>query len=188
MKYILRTLFLFSLSSMVLFSCSNQTEEETETGDDVVLEIPMLTPASGDEALFTPSEPTASIDFSTKENREAMIAYTLVQIQDNITDLQRGDQFQIHLDGNLSVSAVVRRNQEQVAGIQSFTANLQEPHSGDVTVTIRDGKMTGFIDVLSENRLFHIQFDELNSMHLLAEIDRDKLDVQEGSEPLEMDH
>lgn len=188
MKRIFEVIFLLSFIGMGLFSCSNQTEENAEAENDVVLEIPMLTPVSGDEALFSPSEPTASVDFSTKENREAIIAYTLVQLQGNITNLQRDDQFQIHLDSNLSVTAVVRRNEEQVSGIQSLSANLQEPHTGNVTVTIRDGKMTGFMDVLSENRLFHIQYDERNSMHFLAEIDRNKLDIQEGSEPLEMDY
>lgn len=71
--------------------------------------------------------------------------------------------------------------------IRNLFASIMDPYEGVVTLALEEKRMTGNIDLVSKNRLFYLRYDSLSGLHYLAEIDRTKLDVIEGDDPLEFE-
>lgn len=145
----------------------------------------------GNEFLLTPVGHITE-EYSTPEHldRETVRSFIFVQSTDSISvmrDYQQGRLFRLSLDEDLQITAQINRNQAMGERIRNLSASIMDPYEGVVTLAIEEDRMTGNIDLVSENRLFHLRYDSLSGLHYLAEIDREKLDVIEGDDPLEFD-
>lgn len=180
----------FLLLSASVLSCAGETEREiadSPGGDNP--EIPRLMIQSGTDYLLRPvGELTENHKSPEHVDDESVIKFTFVEPAKNFEEIKSFDSGQIiyfSLDEDLSISAELNRNQAIGTDIRSLTASILDPYNGVITLSVHNTHISGNIDLVSENRLFHLRYDSLNQLHYLAEIDRSKLDVQEGAEPLE---
>lgn len=190
MKQIYFSLFIiFGLILMV--SCNG----EPEAGDVEVMqdttEVPRLMMQPGNEFLLTPIGHLTE-EYRTPEHldRESVRSFIFVQSTDSISvmrEYEQGRIVQLSLDEDLEISARINRNQAMGERIRNLTASILDPYEGVITLALEEDRMTGNIDLVSENRLFHLRYDSLSGLHYLAEIDREKLDVVEGDDPLEFE-
>lgn len=185
-KFIL-TVLVFTLSLFTITSCAGEEEGAgTEEVEAAILEM-----EHNSQSILIPQsaeEPEARLPRELQH--ESVMAYRYVnqnEEQPKAADLRSGDTFMLALTGDLSVEASVVRSGEQVPGVRGITAEVKDPHSGFISFTAQDGRLTGNIDLLSVNRLFHLRYDRLNEMHYLAEIDREKLDIMPESPPEQID-
>ncbi|NBC26999.1 MAG: hypothetical protein GVY08_09065 [Bacteroidetes bacterium] len=190
MKKTIRLVFALSIT-VLLYSCSESQEENVDQDPDSSVRTPTLAMQTGVDNLLMPV-PNQTSDSAAAEpagmDREAVLSYVYVEPSDSLGALRqyrKGEVITLSLDQDLSISARINRNQALGEHIRNLTASILDPHEGAVTLSIDRKSMTGTIDLLSENRLFHIRYDSLSGTHYVAEIDRDKLDVIEGSEAIE---
>lgn len=181
-KFIL-TVLVLSFSFFSITSCAGEEEgAEAEEIEATVFDMEhdsdsILLPYSADE-------PEARLPRELQH--VSIIAYRYVNLNEELprlSELSSGDTFTLSLADELKVEASIVRSGEQVPGVRSITAEVQDPHRGFISLTAQDDRLTGNIDLLSVNRLFHLRYDRLNEMHYLAEIDRDKMDIMPGSPP-----
>jgi len=198
MKQTYNLLIMISLMLLTI-SCNGNTEAEEVDAYEVEdvdtaqhdSEIPRLMMQPGNEFLLTPIGHLTD-EFSTPEHldREAARSFIFVQTTDSINvmrEYEEGRVLKLSLDEDLEISARINRNQAMGERIRNLTASILDPYEGVITLALEEDRMTGNIDLVSENRLFHLRFDSLSGLHYLAEIDREKLDVIEGEDPLEFD-
>jgi hypothetical protein len=183
--------FFIVIGCMLMGSCNGEPETgEVEMMQDTT-EVPRLMMQPGNEFLLIPIGHLTE-DYSTPEHldRKAALSFIFVQSSDSISvmrDYEQGRILQLSLDEDLEISARINRNQAMGERIRNLTASILDPHEGVITLALEEDRMTGNIDLVSENRLFHLRFDSLSGLHYLAEIDREKLDVIEGDDPLEFE-
>jgi len=190
MKKHIRMVFGFAILALI-YSCSEGQDENVEPDPGSTPGIPELAMQPGDDHLLTPVPNPASDSAATEPggmDREAVLSYVYVAPSDSLRALRQyreGEVITLSLDQDLSIAARINRNQAFGEQIRNLTATILDPHEGVVTLSIDRESMTGNIDLVSENRLFHIRYDSLSGTHYVAEIDRDKLDVIEGSQAIE---
>jgi len=178
--------------TLFLNSCgeNSDTSQPEESLEDLSA-IPTLELRQGDNDLLTQANQPRNEDIRPENmDLNSVLSYVFVEPADSLSVMrqyQKGDMIHLSLGGELNISAQINRNQESGENIRNLSAAIQEPHSGVVTISVGQNSMTGNIDLASENRLFHIRYDSVSGKHYLAEIDREKLDVMEGSEPLDAD-
>ncbi|NBC27513.1 MAG: hypothetical protein GVY08_11675 [Bacteroidetes bacterium] len=190
MKKSIRLVFALSIT-VLLYSCSEGQEENVDQDPGSSSITPTLAMQTGVDNLLMPV-PNQTSDSAAAEpagmDRQAVLSYVYVEPSDSLGALRQyreGEVITLSLDQDLSISARINRNQALGEHIRNLTASILDPHEGAVTLSIDRKSMTGNIDLLSENRLFHIRYDSLSGTHYVAEIDRNKLDVIEGSEAIE---
>lgn len=165
------------------------TDDDAGSDNIISAEIPHLSIESGEQYFLQPAgHLTDANKIPGNMDRDTVHSFIFVQLKDSlqrIRQYQRGNTIEISLNNKLSITARINRNQAVGRQIRNLTATIIEPHRGVLTLSVADNSITGNIDLLSEDRLFHIRFDPVSGLHYLAEINREKLDVIEGSEPLE---
>ncbi|REL24162.1 hypothetical protein DYD21_19475 [Rhodohalobacter sp. SW132] len=194
MKQILQ-LLLVLLISLSVFSCSDEPQRsEVESQEfeqnHVIKDLPRLMMQSGTEFLFIPVGHLTE-EFRTPEHidRDAVRSFIFVQPNDSLDQIRQyesGRVVELSLDEDLRISARINRNQAMGQRIRNLSATIQEPYEGVITLSVDSTRITGNIDLVSENRLFHLRYDSLSDLHYLAEIDREKLDVMDGDGPLQV--
>jgi len=181
---------LLMAASLIFWGCGDSDENGSssmnmnETASPALLQI-----QPADSLLFSPSGTIdSSFVWPADLNDSLVTAFSFIrpsESTDAIKTFTPGTLIHISLDDNLTISVEVKRNQAIGDETRSITGTIQAPHSGSFTLSVRPEMLGGTINVLSENRLFYIRYDQQSGRHFLAEINRDMLDVQEGSEPLE---
>ncbi len=181
---------LLMAASLIFWGCGDSDENGSssmnmnETASPALLQI-----QPADSLLFSPSGTIdSSFVWPADLNDSLVTAFSFIrpsESTDAIKTFTPGTLIHISLDDNLTISVEVKRNQAIGDETRSITGTIQAPHSGSFTLSVRPEMLGGTINVLSENRLFYIRYDQESGRHYLAEINRDMLDVQEGSEPLE---
>lgn len=191
MNYLIR-LNLFLLFMFCAVSCNGDSDmESADNVPEQLSDVPRLMMQPGDDFLLTPVGHLTE-GYRTPEHldRESVISFIFVQPSDSIQVMRRYEQgriVELSLDENLSLSARINRNQAMGEIIRNISASILAPYDGVITLSLEEDRMTGNIDLVSENRLFHLRYDSFSELHYLAEIDRSKLDVIEGSDPLDID-
>ena len=181
---------LLMAASLIFWGCGDSDENGSssmnmnETASPALLQI-----QPADSLLFSPSGTIdSSFVWPADLNDSLVTAFSFIrpsESTDAIKTFTPGTLIHISLDDNLTISVEVKRNQAIGDETRSITGTIQAPHSGSFTLSVRPEMLGGTINLLSENRLFYIRYDQQSGRHFLAEINRDMLDVQEGSEPLE---
>ncbi|MDZ7757211.1 hypothetical protein [Rhodohalobacter sp.] len=181
------------ISGFLIVGCSDGTDQpsnQTETDEMEVSGLPELMVQTSDSLLFTRANVSDDI-FTLKDthNTAPFIAFTYIEPSppiNSIRSYEPGTEVHISLDENLIVTARINRNQAVGESIRTLTGPLINFHIGHLTLGVDENSITGTIDLLSEDRLFYIRYDRTGGHHYLAEVDRSKLDIQEGSQPLKM--
>jgi hypothetical protein len=178
-------------ASLILGGCSNGSDDPSDISETNTFQAPSeLNIQSADSLLFTGIQAAdRSIQWPADMSDSLVIGYSFVEPMNEpsaIGSFTPGTLIHLSLDDNLIITARVNRNQAVGDNTQSITGNLQSPHTGDITLTVNQNRVTGTVNLYNENRLFYIRYDEGSNRHYIAEINREKLDIQEGSQPLEM--
>ncbi|CAN5485919.1 hypothetical protein BH23BAC3_BH23BAC3_05860 [soil metagenome] len=191
----MKQLYIILISCCLILSgvsCNGDSEvETTDTIPEVMPEVPRLMMQPGNEFLLTPVGHLTE-EYRTPEHldREAVRSFIFVQSTDSISvmrEYQQGKLFRLSLDEDLQITAQINRNQAMGERIRNLSASILDPYEGVVTLALEEARMTGNIDLVIENRLFHLRYDSLSGLHYLAEIEREKLDVIEGDDPFEFE-
>ena len=157
----------------------NESEEPSE-----------LAIQSADSLLFSQAESVErAIQWQADMNDSLVVAYMFVDPMssfETIRSYSAGTLIHLSLDKNLLVTARIYRNQPIGEHTRSITATVQTPNDGNVTLSVDQDRMTGIVNLYTLDRLFYIRYDLATNHHYIAEIDRDRLDIQEGSPPLQM--
>lgn len=187
--------FLFSViwilsACLLIGGCGNAREQpSTQSAPDNLTGLPQLMIEPGDSLLFTQAKPSdENLTPPATLDNAPITAYSFIEPArplDSIKTYRQGKLIHLSLDENLTVKARINRNQPIGDTIRILTGPLLDPYTGNIILSVDEEAVTGSIDVLSENRLFYIRYDRASGYHYLAEIDRSKLDILEGSEPLE---
>ncbi|MGM0460207.1 MAG: hypothetical protein ACQERO_12750 [Bacteroidota bacterium] len=187
-----RTFWVLLLPVMILWvGCSGREgEQETETPAGEIAEFPRLMIQPGDTLFFRPiGHITDGYQTPRHLEKEAVHSFIFVEPADSISNIRNyesGKTLNFSLGEDLMISAKINRNQAIGERIRNLTATVKEPYEGVVTLSVNDTTITGNIDLVSQNRLFHIRYDSISGLHYVADIDRSKLDVMQGSDPLEL--
>ena len=100
--------------------------------------------------------------------------------------LKQGDTLRIGMEGQDKVfNLQIRKLQESIPGITSISANIESRDTGLATLILRDGKLSGMLDLYSQNLKYRVQYDSTRQSHYLEELLPEDLDQMEGSAPLE---
>lgn len=180
------------VTALLFSGCGdNQQQSSAQTENQEISELPRLMIQISDSLFFTPAGHLTD-GYQTPEHldRGAVQSFIFVEPTNEwstIRNYQSGSVLNFSLDKDLTIAARINRNQSVGEEIRNLTASILEPHEGVVTLSVEKERLTGNIDLVSSNRLFHIRYDSLSGKHYIAEIDREKLDVQEGSQPLDFD-
>lgn len=180
------------IAGFLFLGCGNDRENPSLQADgDEQSMLPRLMMQPADSLFFTPvGHLTDGYQSPEHLDRYAALSFIFIEPTDSwsiIRNYSTGSILHFSLDDDLTISARINRNQAIGERIRNLTATILDPYDGVVTLSVNEDKMTGNIDLVSENRLFHVRYDSLSDLHYLAEIDRSKLDVQEGSEPLQFE-
>lgn len=184
-------LTIIALFILLVGGCGNSSEQTSSQLDETEMTSPaQLKIQAGDSLLFSSTAArNGALHLPADMSDSLVVAYSFVEPSESlgsIKSLAPGTMIHFSLDENLTITARINRNQVVGDTVQSLTGSIQEPYTGNITLSVNQGMLSGTIDVLSENRLFYIRYDQKNSRHYLAEIDRTKLDIQQGSQPLEL--
>lgn len=176
----------------MFIGCGNDRKNASiQTDGDEQTMLPRLMMQPADSVFFTPvGHLTDGYQSPEHLDHNAALSFIFVEPADSLSSIRgysTGSILHFSLDDDLTISARINRNQAIGERIRNLTATILDPYDGVVTLSVNEETMTGNIDLVSENRLFHVRYDSLSGLHYLAEIDRSKLDVQKGSEPLEFE-
>ena len=178
-------------ASLILGGCSNGSGDLSDISEKNTFQSPSeLRIDSADSLLFTAVQATdRSIQWPADMSDSLVVGYSFVELAsepNEVSSFTPGTLIHLSLDENLTVTARVNRNQAVGDNTRSVTGSLQSPHTGDITFAVNQNHVTGTVNLYDANRLFYIRYDQESNRHYIAEINRDKLDVMEGSQPLEM--
>ena len=178
-------------ASLMLGGCSNGSGDSSNISETNSFVSPSeLNIQSSDSLLFTGIQAAdRSIQWPADMSDSLVIGYSFVEPVNEpgvIGSFTPGTLIHLSLDENLTVSALVNRNQAVSDNTQSITGSVQSPHTGDITLTVNQNRVTDTVNLYDTNRLFYIRYDQESDRHYIAEINPERLDVVEGSQPLEM--
>ena len=178
-------------ASLILVGCSNGSGDSSDISETNTFQAPSeLKIRSADSLLFTGIQASdRSIQWPADMSDSLVIGYSFVEPMNEpsaIGSFTPGTLIHLSLDDNLTITARVNRNQAVGENTQSITGNLQPPHTGDITLIVNQNRVNGTVNLYDENRLFYIRYDQVSNRHYIAELNRERLDVMEGSQPLEM--
>jgi hypothetical protein len=179
------------IACFLIGGCGNGGDQPPiETEKDEISGLPQLMIQSGDSLLFNQTRPAENmLQLPDTLDEASVLAYSSIAPSQSLSTIrayQPGTILHFSLDENLMISARVNRNQSVGEQIKTLTGPLLDPYTGNIMLSVDSTSIYGTIDLLSENRLFYIRYDRVNNLHYLAEIDRSTLDIQEGSQPLEL--
>ncbi|MCP9291269.1 hypothetical protein [Gracilimonas sediminicola] len=155
-------IFVALVSVLSLFSCSNKEQEKEAS---VMKEVKP-----------NQSEPSDTVS-AEKYYLEADI--------EALSVLKKGDTFEVKTkEGQMALTLDVRRVQETIPGITSISANIGNKEKGLATLLLRDGRLTGMLDLYQENKKYRVQYDTERNASYIQEILPGEMDVLEGGKPL----
>ncbi|MCH2449297.1 MAG: hypothetical protein MK198_04050 [Gracilimonas sp.] len=102
-----------------------------------------------------------------------------------LSSLKRGDTFEITTTNReMALTLDVRRVQETIPGITTISANIGNKETGLATLLLRDGRLTGMVELYKENKKYRVQYDTTQNASYLQKILPEEMDVLEGAKPL----
>lgn len=120
-------------------------------------------------------------------NESAKTDTTFVEIDaKDLENLNKGDEMKIYADGDSAISFTlnIRRVDEAIKGIRSISAYVDDSETSQAALILREGKLTGRIDLFSRDKRYRLAYDTTSGRHFLQEVHKDSLDILEDSEPL----
>ncbi|MDR9417615.1 hypothetical protein [Gracilimonas sp.] len=149
------------LMLFLITSCGNKKENETEN-----------------QTSETTSENVA----------ESNLIYTDLTLE-RVQGLNKGDTLTVSLtDGDEVYRLAVRDNKETLPGIQSIRADVEDKETGAASIFIRDGKLSGSMQLYGQDLYYTIKYDSVQASYYLMEIPEGEREELPGSAPLVPKH
>lgn len=136
---------------------------------------------SPEKEKSTPETGAADI---TEQQLKADHMYVEVTPSD-LGEVKQGDEISLAAeDTSMSFTLTIRRVSEAVKGIKSISAFVDDSETGQAALIFRDGRLSGQIDIFAEDVRYSVAYDSAQGAHYLQQVNKDSLDVMEGSKPL----
>lgn len=125
---------------------------------------------------------------SSEEASQANPIYTDLTME-GVRSVKKGDTLSVSLtDSDERYRLAVRDNKETLPGIQSIRADVEDKETGAASIFIRDGKLSGSIQLYEQNLFYTLKYDSARSAYYLMEIPEDEREELPGSAPLIPQH
>lgn len=102
-----------------------------------------------------------------------------------ISSLKKGDSFTFPMSETDSLELRVRQARTMMPGVFSVSADIVNEETGLATLVVKEGRVSGSMDIYDENKLYYVRYDSTGNSYYLEEMDKSDLDTKEGSVPLE---
>lgn len=103
----------------------------------------------------------------------------------DLSTIKKGDDLLIASDDSAtSFTLNIRRVSESIPGIQSITAYVDNSETGQAALVLRDGTLSGQINLFTQKIRYQVGFDSTQNAHYVQQVHQDSLDVLEGGKPL----
>lgn len=117
------------------------------------------------------------VDESTRTNIEINLA--------ELQDAKRGDRLSLQIvKQEKSYELVVQRVQEQVPGIKNISAHIVNKETGLATLNLRDGRLTGMLDIYKEDLRYRIGYDSSEDQYFILETKVQSVEEKAGEDPM----
>lgn len=102
-----------------------------------------------------------------------------------VNSIKKGGSFVIRkADGEEVFNLQVRRVQQTIPGITSISANIEDQGPGLASLLLRDGQLTGIMDLYKQKVRYRVGYDSVAGAHYVQEMLKEEMDVIQGSAPL----
>lgn len=155
---------------LVLNACGNKSpKQETENSTEAT---------SGKTEMAEKTEvQNQVVDESTRTNIEISLA--------ELQEAKRGDRIILQInDQEKSYELVVQRVQEQVPGIKNISAHIVNKETGLATLNLRDGRLSGILDIYKEDLRYRIGYDSSQDQYFVLETKVQSLEEKAGDDPM----
>lgn len=126
---------------------------------------------------------------TTSENvAQSKPLYTDLTLE-RVQGLNKGDTLTISLtDSDEVYRLAVQDNKETLPGIQSIRADVEDQETGAASLFIRDGKLSGSMQLYGQNLFYTLKHDSVQSAYYLLAIPEEDRKELPGSAPLVPQH
>ncbi len=157
-----------------------------------VLVTGMVTMISCGEEKKSAEQPQALAENEQMENQPIKNSDSLstdkelIEVDMNVVNsIKKGGSFVIRKEeGGEEFNLQVRRVQQTIPGITSISANIEDQGTGLASLLLRDGQLTGIMDLYKQKVRYRVGYDSVAGAHYVQEMLKEEMDVLQGSEPL----
>lgn len=115
------------------------------------------------------------------ESSRTNIEIDLAKLQ----DAKRGDRITLQIESQeRSYELVVQRIQEQVPGIKNISAHIVNKETGLATLNLRDGWLSGILDIYKEDLRYRIGYDSNEDQYFILETKVQSMEEKAGDDPM----
>lgn len=165
----------FSLSTFILGvflifnACGNKSSKSGETESETTTQT---------EKSSVETEVQNEV---TKESTRTYIEIDMAALE----EAQKGDRINLEFtDLEKSYELIVQRVQEQVPGIKSISANIENKETGLATMNLRDDRLSGIIDLYGEGLRYRIGYDSDENSYFVMETEVKSREERAGDDPM----
>ncbi|MAO66544.1 MAG: hypothetical protein CL666_16255 [Balneola sp.] len=134
------------------------------------------------------NEPEKVASDITEQKLTADHIYIEVSPSD-LGSVKKGDEINLAAeDTSMSFTLTIRRVSEAVKGIKSISAYVDDSETGQAALIFRGGRLSGQIDIFDQDLRYSVAFDTAQGAYYLQQVNKDSLDVLQGSKPLTPDN
>jgi hypothetical protein len=160
--------------------------KEAKTGFYIVVVVVgflMLT-SCGKQEKKSPQTSEEPQEIQAEDSLSAKKEFVEVDMS-TVSSIKKGESFEIKVQNeDQAFQLQVRRVQESIPGITSISANIGDRDTGLATLLLRNGKLSGILDLYKEGKSYKVGYDSTASAHYIQEILPEDRDELEGSAPL----
>lgn len=103
---------------------------------------------------------------------------------EEFTEAKKGDEISVSIQDGSVYTLRINRMEETMPGIVSISADIENKETGQAILILRDGKLTGSINMYGDGVSYKLDYDTEAKQHFITLIDPATKDVLKGGEPL----
>ncbi len=173
-----------SILLLMMPACGSSEESESDPADNEAAEG--SEPAGpGNEIFYLIDRESGPLEVEWEQTEEYELRGEAVRINPKLFEpdrLRRGDTLLLNLFEDLELTGEVTRTGEY-AGVQTVTGRFGD-QQGDFTFSMEQGRLLGSVRMPPESRYVMIRYWQEEGVHLVIEVDPERLDVLPGAPPL----
>ena len=117
--------------------------------------------------------------------QEEMTAKIFVDIDTNqLVSPKNGNVISVKVEDGSMYTLYITRIEETMPGIISFSADVENKEVGQAMLILRDGKLTGSVNIYSDGTSYNLAYDSEEQRHFFTTVNPDNRDVLPGSLPI----
>lgn len=103
---------------------------------------------------------------------------------EELTGAAKGGEISVSLQDGSNYTLIINRIEETMPGIVSISADVENKETGQAVLILRDGKLTGSVNMYGLGMNYKLSYDEENARHYIIQIDPENRDVLQGGESI----